>query len=120
MLKSQLNEENFTQVSYQKLNPTYYQLEINNSSGQKFLDFNETYDPNWEAESNGQVLKSKFSDPLSNIFEIPEGNLKIIVKYKAEDYEIFDIRLAGIEIFLGMFLMLIQNRKRVILWIQNL
>lgn len=78
-----------TKTTFKKINPTLYQVFIENATENTKLYFLENFDSNWQAyDSNHQLLKKHnkiFS--YANSWDIgKKGNSSITIKYQPQDY----------------------------------
>ncbi|HET7098884.1 MAG TPA: hypothetical protein VFI61_01465 [Patescibacteria group bacterium] len=75
-------------TNYQKVNPTFYRFNVENSTSKAQLNFLETYSPNWELFIDGKEIETHsivFS--YANSWTINRtGTYSGYIKYKTQDY----------------------------------
>jgi len=112
----QVKEKPAKIISYKKINPTLWEVQVN-ATKPFMLSFAESYDPLWEARiyKDGKLVEKVSPVPLYGVingFYINEtGNLKIIIRYKPQDWFEIGLAISGIT-FLSCIAYLFYDWRR--------
>ncbi len=105
-----------TQVSWRKVNPTKYELEINKANNKKeLLVFSELFDPNWVLDTKNEE-KFNSEHVLVNIYANgwlidKSGKYKVEIIYKPQDTYIKSVYLAVISICITLAILYFGRKK---------
>ena len=75
-------------INYRYINPTEYEVDIENAKKGDVLVFSESYDKNWQAISSSKfrVQSSKFNNKFNSFVLSADGNYSLKVYYSLQDY----------------------------------
>ena len=116
--KDGTDSKNTPEVSFAKINPTKYEVNIKNAKSSYYLDFLDSYNSNWQATViNGDKNKLIGNENhfvlngYANSWKIDEeGNYKVILEYKPQKYFYYGLAISSISVLI--FLILISRRSR--------
>lgn len=97
---------NSAKITYQKINPTKYIVNVSNLTQRALLVFSQNYDELWKM--NGQTSLPVYS--LLNGFKI-EKDGQYIVEFEAQKYVFPGLIISAITIFSLLFLLIRSNKK---------
>jgi hypothetical protein len=116
--KLNLIEKPTTKYEYTKLNPTLWNVHINNASRPFIMGFAEPYDSSWEATiyKDGKQVGIARSVPLyagANSFQINHigDNMDIVIRYKPQDWFEIGLIVSGVSLSFCLFYLFYDWRK---------
>ncbi|WP_216698819.1 carbohydrate binding domain-containing protein [Methanotorris formicicus] len=122
----QVKEKPAEIINYTKINPTLWEVQVN-ATKPFMLSFAESYNPLWEARiyKDGKLIQKVSPVPLYGVingFYINEtGDLKIIIRYKPQDWFEIGLAISGITFLLCVtYLIYDWRREKGDKWVINL
>ncbi|MEK9208206.1 MAG: hypothetical protein AAB922_06990, partial [Patescibacteria group bacterium] len=103
-------------ISYKFINPTKYEVNVQNFNNGDKLIFSEGFDNKWIASSNSFKVSSIEFNGKFNSFEIPKGSYSFTVSYSPQKYVDLGIRISIATILACLSLLfyrLVIKRKKV-------
>ncbi len=73
-------------MSYKKINPTYYQISMTGCLHSCSMVFSEQYSPYWEVRVGSSIVRSVKTNDNLNSFYLPANSQNIDVYYKPQQY----------------------------------
>ena len=99
-------------LSYNKINPTKYVVNVN-SSAPFFLVLSETYHKDWVIYVNGSIIEEKYhftANGYANAWYINKtGYLRITIEFHPQVLVYYGFAISGITLMLSFYFLLIKD-----------
>ncbi|MDP3998025.1 MAG: hypothetical protein Q8P89_00205, partial [bacterium] len=106
-----ISDEKTPDLRWRMINPTKYQVGVENATQPFNLVFSETYDSLWRVKINNEIIPSeKIYDGLNSFHIDHKGDLSLIVEFSAQKYVYLGGLISLLTLTTSVFLLLFKKR----------